>query len=302
MRATYRLTVAASGRKDEVGPDPLNPDRYAPDSPWEESVMTLPDAPPRPWRAVHPRGIWEDFELESAALGGTTRIDVYLPDSWDPATSEDWHVLIGMDGIGYRSPLIPSDRVIEYLIDTDRIPPTLVVLTEDIAFVGDNRGYGPVVDFLADEVLPEIRRRYGLSSDPDRVTISGKSRRGMISAYAAFERPDVIGNVLSLSGSYYWSPPGSTEYEWLPRLFAEAPKKNIELYLSAGIFERSVSVRNAGHYLLATNRHMRDVLAAKGYDFHYEEFPSVHRELNWETLLVHGLTALHLDEMDPVAD
>jgi enterochelin esterase-like enzyme len=37
---------------------------------------------------------------------------------------------------------------------------------------------------------------------------------------------------------------------------------------------------------------MRDVLAARGYDFMYAEFMGVHSEVNWEDQLAAGLTWL----------
>jgi enterochelin esterase family protein len=274
--------------------DPLNQNIYAPNSPWTESILTLPKAPPQPWRNYKAEGKWQDIEINSRSLGGKSTVNVYLPKSWNQSNAKNWNVFIGMDGIGYREPLVPTDRIVEYLIDKGKIQPTIIVLTEDVSGIGDQseNGYDPVAAFLADEVIPAVREKFGVAAKPSQVIVSGKSRRGMISAYAAFKRSDAIGNVLSLSGSYFWKPPNQTEYELIPRLYAQSEKKPIKFYLSAGIYERFVSTRNAGHYLLATNRHMRDVLTAKGYDLKYEEFPSTHRELNWEDQLVKGLEFL----------
>ena len=57
-----------------------------------------------------------------------------------------------------------------------------------------------------------------------------------------------------------------------PSLFAKTNRQRLRLYLAAGTFETGLSDSNQGHYLLATNRHMRDVLVAKQYDFGYVEF------------------------------
>ena len=43
---------------------------------------------------------------------------------------------------------------------------------------------------------------------------------------------------------------------------------------------------------LESNRHMRDVLLAKGYDVHYREFVGGHDYLSWRGLLADGLISL----------
>ncbi len=73
---------------------------------------------------------------------------------------------------------------------------------------------------------------------------------------------------------------------------AGASAPNIKLYLAAGLLETIVNSHNFGHYMLATNRHMRDVLTARGYAFRYREFNGVHHELNWQLELAEGLRYL----------
>ena len=108
----------------------------------------------------------------------------------------------------------------------------------------------------------------------------------------SFAHPHAFGSVISLSGSFYWSPRGYAGFEWLPAMIANTPAPNIKLYLAVGLLETIVSPRNFGHYMLATNRHMRDVLTARGYTFRYREFNGVHHELNWQLELAEGLRYL----------
>jgi len=137
-----------------------------------------------------------------------------------------------------------------------------------------------------------VRSRFHISTDPADIVLAGMSRRGLVATYAAFQRPDAIGKIVSMSGSFYWSPPGEAELEWLPALFARTERRPIRLYLSAGAFETGLSNTNRGHYLLATNRHMRDVLTARQYDFTLVESHAVHHEANWEDQLAAGLAWL----------
>jgi enterochelin esterase family protein len=68
--------------------------------------------------------------------------------------------------------------------------------------------------------------------------------------------------------------------------------RDIELYVATGTLETVVTPTNRGHYPLATARHLRDVLEAKGYDYDYDEFVGVHDEMNWQSALADGLRAL----------
>jgi enterochelin esterase family protein len=60
--------------------------------------------------------------------------------------------------------------------------------------------------------------------------------------------------------------------------------------MDAGVFE--VDSRGTGGAILEPSRHMRDVLLAKGYEVHYQQFNSGHDYLNWRGTLADGLIAL----------
>jgi enterochelin esterase-like enzyme len=97
---------------------------------------------------------------------------------------------------------------------------------------------------------------------------------------------------LSMSGGFSFRPTPATEFEWATHQLAATERRPVRYYLTAGTLETVVSRRNYGHYLLATNRHLRDVLRAAGYDVTYREFSSVHSELNWQDHLYDGLVHL----------
>lgn len=156
----------------------------------------------------------------------------------------------------------------------------------------DTTAFQSTTAFVVDRFLPWLAERYNTSLDAEQVVISGTSQRGMVAALVAHRRPEAVGNVISLSGSYYWRPAGASEYEWVPRLYAESPARPVELYVTAGELETVVTPGNAGHYMVATNRHFRDVLSAAGYRFTYREFNGVHSELNWQDGLAEGLIRL----------
>ncbi|PYR04188.1 MAG: hypothetical protein DMG00_24305 [Acidobacteria bacterium] len=60
--------------------------------------------------------------------------------------------------------------------------------------------------------------------------------------------------------------------------------------MDAGVF--AVDSRGNGGAILEPSRHRRDVLLAKGYEVHYQQFNSGHDYLNWRGTLADGLIAL----------
>jgi enterochelin esterase-like enzyme len=65
--------------------------------------------------------------------------------------------------------------------------------------------------------------------DLQRVIVAGSSAGGLASAFVAFERPDLFGNVLSQSGAFWRRAEASDRppYEWLTAHVMSRPKHNI---------------------------------------------------------------------------
>jgi enterochelin esterase-like enzyme len=69
-----------------------------------------------------------------------------------------------------------------------------------------------------------------------------------------------------------------------------SPKLKLKFYLDAGTFE--YDVLGTGGSILETSRHMRDVLLAKGYQVHYQQFVGGHDYLSWRGTFADGLMNL----------
>src|SRR5262249_44110430 len=91
--------------------------------------------------------------------------------------------------------------------------------------------------FIASELMPWIGKRYRISKDPRLTTLVGGSFGGLAATYTAFVHPEVFGNVLSQSGSFWWSPTylsdpaPSPNAGWMVKRVAEASRKPIRFYL-----------------------------------------------------------------------
>jgi enterochelin esterase family protein len=156
-------------------------------------------------------------------------------------------------------------------------------------------------DMVAGELLPWLSARYPITSDPARTVVAGSSYGGLASAWLGLRHPQRFARVLSLSGSFWWAParpPGFVigglddvaEGEWLTRQFATAPRSEVVFYLAPGLLERSAPSDGPG--ILETNRHLRDVLQARGQRVIYREFGGGHDYVNWRSELAEGLIAL----------
>ncbi|HKS30592.1 MAG TPA: alpha/beta hydrolase-fold protein [Pyrinomonadaceae bacterium] len=188
--------------------------------------------------------------------------------------------------------IIPTRVIMDNLIAAGKIPPTLVVLVDNVDAKSEQGGYASTIQFLADELLPQLRKQYNLTAEPDKAVIAGTSRRGLVAAIVGFRRPEIFGGVLSMSGAFFWRPGKDAEYEWLAAQFAANPTRRPKLYLTVGLLETVVTPGNAGHYMLATNRHLRNVLQAKGYRFKMTEFYGGHEDSNWQGGFADGLIYL----------
>src|SRR5262249_2042716 len=140
------------------------------------------------------------------------------------------------------------------------------------------------------ELMPWIGKRYRISKDPRLTTLVGGSFGGLAATYTSFVHPEVFGNVLSQSGSFWWSPSylsdpaPSPNAGWMVKRVAEASRKPIRFYLTVGSWE------SAG--ALSANRIMHSVLLGKGNKVDYTEVANGHNYANFQQTLPEGLLAL----------
>ena len=238
LRAPYRFRVREPvTAQASVRLDPANPQVFAPGTRWARSSLVLPGAPAQPWREEPARGRWTSLSVESAVFG-LRDLPVYLPPGYDPRRKEPWPVVLGLDAFAFQEPLSRADRLLDDFADNGTMPASVLVLTHDVGPHGDDHGYAPVVSYLVDEVLPVARTELGIADDPAAVTLAGTSRRGMVAALTAFERPDSVGKDISLSGSFYWRPPGEQEYVELTGLHHELHGEDALALGFASLWER----------------------------------------------------------------
>ena len=273
--------------------DPLNSKAYMGMPP--SSLVELPGAPPQPWikrSPDTPAGKLEEKRIKSAILNNERKAWVYTPPGYK-TDGEPYGLLVLFDGVAYTL-LVPTHLILDNLLAKGQIPPLVAVVLDNPTPTSrsDEMPCNPrFSDFLAKEVVPWMRENYRVTSNPNQTIVAGSSYGGLAATYAGFHHSEVFGNVISQSASFWWKPKGDAEHEWLTRQFAVSARLPVRFYLDVGLMETGPTPDN-GPNMVVVNRHMRDVLLAKGYFVHYREFNGGHEYLNWRGTLADALLAL----------
>jgi enterochelin esterase-like enzyme len=285
--------------------DPFNPRRLFPqaakiagagDAPPEhwDSVLELPGLEPAPWFEGEAPPL-EEHRLVSRELGNERTVSVYAPAHAGPLP-----LVVLLDGESWLS-VARLHAGLARLMGEGVIAPAIVAFVDNppdgmSARMTEMACHPPMTRMLTEELLPLLRSAYDLSGE---VVVGGNSLGGLAACFAAYERPDVFGAVLSVSGSHWWGflpgPEGwgkDGEPEWLSRQYAAAPLAPVRFWIDVGRLETGASPLSPGVDQRAANRHLRTVLQAKGYDVTYHEAPGGHDFATFRRSAVKGLQAL----------
>jgi enterochelin esterase-like enzyme len=272
-------------------PDPLNPRRFSPNPSLPPmSVIELPDAPGQLWSARRPdvpEGELAECLFRDARFGWERRFWLYRSPGFDAAEASS--LLVLCDGEGHLE--LGVANVLDNLTAGRRIPPLACILLSHSDRNLELPCHDAFVEELATGLLPLVRDELQIPCNPARTVIGGWSYGGLAAAFAGLRHPEVFGNVLSQSGSFWWAPEGAVEHEWLSSQFALSPRRELRFYLNVGLLECGPSPGNSPSQLVA-NRHLRDVLRARGYEVTYRELNGGHDYIGWPAGLADGLIAL----------
>ena len=197
------------------------------------------------------------------------------------------------DGAAYQDE-IPVPTILGNMQADGMLPQTVAVLISNPDMKTRSRELpndATFADVVATEILPQAKARLGLNIQADRTILAGSSYGGLASTRIAHAYPNVFGNVISMSGSYWWNPKGtpSQDLEYTARRVASTPLVQVRLFLAAGLFETGQA---GSPDILSSNRHLRTVLQAKGNDVILREYAAAHDYIYWRGALSDGLIAL----------
>jgi enterochelin esterase family protein len=255
----YAFFPVVTGEKERRAADPLNPHRFVipaevqatlpPDVQtgaawWQQTSMLLfRDNPASRWTEEQPRtpkGIIERFSLEETKRARSRRVWVYTPPNYNPKSIEPCRLMVCFDGPSYLAE-IPVPTILNNLLAAGKIPPTVAVMVDNgdaKASAEDLDNHAAYADWVANELVPWVRQRWRVSTDPSQAIVCGYSRGGLGAAYVAWKHPEVFGNVLAQSGAFWRGNEGGTSVpEWLTQQFKNSPRANLRFYVEVGAQE-----------------------------------------------------------------
>lgn len=223
-----------------------------------------------------PQGQTTRHLLENRRLvaGGARTVHLY-----HPPTDAACPLVVVYDGRDYlhraRLPVI-----VDNLIAQQRIHPVALALVE-------NGGQARMIEyacseatlgFLMQDVLPLAQQHLNLinpAQQPGAHGVLGASMGGLMALYTGLRIPQVFGHVLSQSGAFRLE---EDEMVVLP-LVKHLPRPPLRIWLDVGRYE----------WLRESNREMRALLEARGYDFAYREINAGHNYPAWRDDIWRGL-------------
>jgi len=263
-----------------------------------DGTLEMPNASKQPYiteRKQVEKGSLLVTSIQSEILNEERKITIHTPSNYN--ASESHNLLIVFDGESYgarpnRRSRIPTPTIMDNLLEDNKITPTVTVLVWSMGKRSSDLISEKFGDFIVDELIPWVRSQYNIHTESNKVVLAGSSRGGFASSFIAFKHSDVIGNVLSQSGSY-WIKGSENENHWiypedngkLINLYKQSERLPIKFYMDIGLYD-------AGASMLGMNRQFRDILEIKGYQVDYREFKGGHNYINWRGTLSDGLISL----------
>jgi len=259
------------------------------------SILELPGASAQPWIVRQPdvpKGHLEDARIKSEILKNERRAWVYTPPGYI-RDGKPYGLIVMFDGPMYTL-LVPTPAILDNLLAQAKAPPMVAVILDNPTPTSRETEfacYEPYAEFIAKEMMQWVRAHYNVTTDPSRTVVGGASFGGLAAAFIGFRHPEIFGNVISESGSFWWKPGKENESEWLTRQFVTTRKLPVRFYLTVGEFERGPTP-GGGADMVTVNRHLRDILRARGYEVGYAECNGGHDFLNWRGMLPDALMTI----------
>lgn len=233
----------------------------------------------------------ESFTHHSNILNNQRDIYVYLPPDYGKDNSRNYSVIYLFDAFVYMN-RVEVPVVLDNLIAEKKIEPVIAVMFDNPTGESRYKEYPLNFEFkeaIVSEFIPLIRKKYKVSTDPQKTIIGGMSYGGLAAAFFAYYHSDIFGNVLSQSGSF-WRDLELTDLhknevrnDWLPQQYLSTEKKDIAFFLDWGLQENMV---------LGSNRNFVKILDKKNYTYRFAEFNGWHNWANTRRTFPIGLMFL----------
>jgi gluconolactonase len=260
----------------------------------------VPGPDSKPHEGV-PKGEVTKYAFDKSRIfPGTVReYWIYVPKQYDPAKPAC--LMVFQDGIQYQAPVVFDNLIhkketpvtIGVFIMPGRVPADSTTALDRFNRSYEYDGLGDnYVRFLLDELLPEVYKKYNISTNGNDHAIAGASSGAICAFTAAWERPDQFSRVFSSIGTYVGLR-GGNEY---PTLIRKMEPKPIRIFLQDGSNDLNIY---GGNWHLA-NQEMLSALEFSGYEVNHNWGDGSHNGKHATAIFPEALRWLWKDHPAPV--
>lgn len=252
----------------------------------ENSLGIMPLAPEYRWTIddkLNKGGEVVLYRLPELKEKEPRRVWIYVPWSYD-AVGQPCNLAVLMDGFDFIEKLNVKN-VLDNLQSQNLITPTICVFIDN----KDNR-YEELTcndeysESIITTLVPWVRNHYNVAMEPKRNMIGGFSLGGLAAAYISMKHPEVFGNVLCLSGSFWW------KNEKIIKMYHQKTALPLKFYLSVGLLEDEPY--DTEPIMMKSVDAFFETIYTKGNPVVYERFHSGHDYLSWGESFGKGLIGL----------
>lgn len=125
---------------------------------------------------------------------------------------------------------------------------------------------------IADVLVPVVDATYRTRREPDGRALLGASMGGLFALFGAWRRPDVFGNAICLSSSFWWADRALVKEVQLGQPPAQRPRIYLDSGATASPFAEDRNLRDGHHHTRAMMRALTELGWALEKDLHVLAF------------------------------
>lgn len=270
-----------------------------------------PDSQPQP---NTPKGVVTKYQLAPGKYypGTPHNYQVYVPAQYDASKPTPFMIFLDGGGEVTGGPKVPV--VFDNLIAKKEIPPMIGIFIDPgiLPAISDQaqRRFERIFEydsingrfgqFLIDELIPEVAKKYNLSKDPNDRGIQGTSTGAVGAFMAAWEHPDQFRRVISFIGTFVAMKGADT----MLAVIRKSEPKPIRIYMQDGRNDHIVPGQPFGTFFAGSwpinNEVLYEDLQFAGYDVHYELGESGHDGRQTSVIMPDVLRWLWRDYPKPI--
>lgn len=216
----------------------------------------------------------DEFDVASKVFG-TRRIKVYVPQAYRNSNDRLGAIYI-QDGSQYAS-RAAAPQVLEMLLKEKRVRPFILVFIDPKDRMKEYAANDDWANFVANEVVPEVDRRYKTIASRDGRATLGASLGGVTSLNIGVKHPDKFARLGGQSSSFW------VDNERVVTALSKLHTANnrFDFYLDDGMFEG-----------VDDTRRVNVMLRGNGFTVTYKEGQTGHNWTAWRDRLADAFVAL----------